>query len=195
LARVPATLADLPDPVAAGPDGLVLRRWRPSDAEALTEAIVQSIDHLRPFMAWIAEEPLSPTRRRRMILEWERDFAAGGDAFIGVFRDGRVVGSCGLHRRIGPDGLEIGYWIHSDHTRQGLATQVATALTGAALALPGITHVEIHHDEANQASAGVSRKLGFELVAQVSRPTVAPAEVGVEWRWRMDAATWARLRG
>jgi len=191
---VPATLTDLPDPLV-GRDGLLLRRWQPGDAEALTAAIAQSIDHLRPFMAWIAEEPVSPSRRRQRIEQWARDFAAGGDAVLGVFLEGGVVGSCGLHRRLGPDGLEIGYWIHRDHTRRGLATQVATVLTGAALALPGISHVEIHHDEANQASAGVPRKLGFELVGQVRRQPVAPGEVGVEWRWRMDRARWERRQG
>jgi hypothetical protein len=47
-----------------GSDGLVLRRWEVSDAEALGEAIAQSIDHLRPWMAWVAQEP-EPIERRR----------------------------------------------------------------------------------------------------------------------------------
>jgi RimJ/RimL family protein N-acetyltransferase len=189
VAVVPSTLIDLPDELADG-DGLVLRPWRPEDAQALSDAIAENIEHLRPFMAWIAEEPISPTRRRQRILEWERDFDHGGDAVLAVFLDGRLAGSSGLHRRLGPDGLEIGYWIHRSYTRRGLATRVARLLTDAALALPGITRVEIHHDEANQASAGVPRKLGFELVETVERQPVAPAEIGVEWRWRMDATKW-----
>ena len=31
-------------------------------------------------------------------------------------------------RRIGPDGLEIGYWIRAGYTRLGYATEVARAL-------------------------------------------------------------------
>ena len=113
-------------------------------------------------MAWIAEEPLPLDRRKAMIDEWERDWVQGGDVVLGVFLDGRIAGGCGLHRRIGADGLEIGYWTHAAFLRRGVATRVAQALTDAGLALPGITRVEIHHDKANQASAGVPRGLGFE---------------------------------
>src|SRR3954453_3756916 len=38
-------------------DGLLLRRWRVSDAEALGRALDENDDHLRPWMAWMADEP------------------------------------------------------------------------------------------------------------------------------------------
>lgn len=100
------------------------------------------------------------------------------------------AGSCGLHRRIGPDGLEIGYWIHPAFLRRGLATRVAHVLTGAALVVPGITRVEIHHDKANQASAGIPRELGYDWLGEASDEPVAPADTGIEWRWAMDKETW-----
>ena len=118
-------------------DGRVVRRWLADDAEALGRAIAQSADHLRPWMAWIADEPLPLERRRAQIAEWERDWAQGGDVILGVFADRQVAGGCGLHRRIGPGGLEIGYWIHVDFLRRGLATRVARTLTDAAFAVPG----------------------------------------------------------
>lgn len=183
------TKIELPEPLV-GRDGLVLRRWRPEDAAALTEAVIESAEHLRPWMAWMVEEPLPPDVRRRRINDWNRDHEQGGDAVLGVFLDGRVVGGCGLHRRLDPDGLEIGYWIHVDFTRRGLATQIATLLTQAALDLPDITHVEIHHDKGNDASAGVPRKLGFELVGEVAREPTAPADIGIECRWRMTRDAW-----
>jgi hypothetical protein len=43
----------------------VLRRWRAQDAEALGRAVAQSIEHLRPWMAWIAEEPATLARQDR----------------------------------------------------------------------------------------------------------------------------------
>jgi len=141
-------------------------------------------------MAWVADEPLALDRRRARIEEWERDRAQGGDVLLGVFLDGQVTGGCGLHRRIGVDGLEIGYWIHPDHLRRGLATYVAHLLTNAAFGLPGITHVEIHHDKANRASAGVPRKLGFQWLGEAPDEPEAPAELGIECRWRMDRARW-----
>jgi ribosomal-protein-serine acetyltransferase len=174
-----------------GPDGLLLRRWLASDAGELGQAVLESAEHLRPWMAWIAEEPLPLDRREAMIDEWERDWARGGDVILGVFLEGRIAGGCGLHRRIGPGGLEIGYWTHAAFLRRRVATRVAHALTDAALALRGITRVEIHHDKANQASAGIPRGLGFEWLGEFPREPVAPADTEVEWCWRMDRDTWA----
>lgn len=172
------------------PGGLLLRRWVGSDAAELGEAIRESVEHLRPWMAWISEEPLPLDQRTKLINQWERDWAQGGDVILGVFLDRRIAGSCGLHRRIGPDGLEIGYWIHSAFLRHGLATRVAGVLTAAAFAVPGITRVEIHHDKANQASGGVPRKLGFGWLGEAPGEPVAPGDAGVEWRWAMDKETW-----
>lgn len=177
-----------------GPDGLLLRRWVASDAGDLGAAIGESAEHLRPWMAWIADEPLALNRRKAMIDDWERDWAHGGDVLLGVFLEQRIAGSCGLHRRLGPEGLEIGYWIHPAFLRRGVATRVAMVLTDAALALPEITLVEIRHDKTNQASAGIPRGLGFEWVGEQSRKPVAPAETGVQWRWRMGKATWDARR-
>jgi ribosomal-protein-serine acetyltransferase len=174
--------------------GLVLRRWRSRDAKALSRAVAESAEHLRPWMAWIAEEPAPPRRLRTRLGEWERDWSRGGDAFLGVFLDGQVAGGCGLHRRIGKGGLEIGYWIHAAFVRRGLATRAARLLTDAAFTVPGITHVEIHHDKANQASGGVPRKLGFRWVAEVPDEAEAPAEIGIEWRWRMEKEAWLARR-
>lgn len=177
-----------------GPGGLVVRRWLASDAAALSQAILESADHLRPWMAWIAEEPLSLERRIAMIDEWERDWAQGGDVILGSFVEGRIAGGGGLHRRVGADGLEIGYWTHPGFVRRGVATRVAHVLTDAAFSVPGIVRVEIHHDKANHASAGVPRGLGFEWIGESPDERVAPAEIGIEWRWCMDKETWAARR-
>ena len=186
---MPSARTILPERIE-GPDGLVLRRWVSGDAEALGRAVAESAEHLRPWMEWIANEPMALDQRRALIGEWERSWSAGGDVILGIFLSDEIVGGCGLHRRIAPDGLELGYWIHPDFLRRGLATRAAGLLTGAALALPGISHVEIHHDKANEASAGVPRKLGFEFLGEVSDERAAPAELGIEWRWRMEKLGW-----
>ncbi|MBV9337857.1 MAG: GNAT family N-acetyltransferase [Solirubrobacterales bacterium] len=173
-----------------GPDGLLLHRWVVEDTEALGRAVAESSEHLRPWMEWIAAEPLAIERRRAMLAEWEREWAQGGDAVYGAFVDQQIAGGCGLHRRIAPDGLEIGYWIHPTFLRRGLATRVARLLTDAAFTLPGITHVEIHHDKANLASAGVPGNLGFEWLGKVRDQPAAPGELGLEWRWRMERGRW-----
>jgi RimJ/RimL family protein N-acetyltransferase len=126
-----------------------------------------------------------------MLREREREWSAGGDVMLGIRLERQAIGSCGLHRRIEPDGLEIGYWIHPSFTGRGLATSAARILTDAAFRVDGITHVEIHHDQANVASAGVPRRLGYRLVAAAPDEVAAPAEVGIEWIWRVDRDEWA----
>ena len=46
---------------------LLLRRWVPEDAEGLGRAVAESVEHLRPWMAWIAHEPMALDSRREMI--------------------------------------------------------------------------------------------------------------------------------
>jgi RimJ/RimL family protein N-acetyltransferase len=168
--------------------GLLLLRWRTTDAERLTRAIAESRDHLRPWMPWAGAAALE--EQRAVLERWERGWDEGADLTYGLFLGPLVVGSAGLHRRIGPDGLEIGYWVHAAHTRRGHASSAAAALTTVAFSLPGIAVVEIHHDRANVASEGVPRKLGFTLVGDHRRPPAAPGETGVLRIWRMTGDRW-----
>jgi RimJ/RimL family protein N-acetyltransferase len=177
-----------------GPDGLLLRRWTPGDAELLGTAVSESLEHLRPWMPWITQEPMSLPDRRVWLAAREREWAGGGDVHMGVFLDGAAAGAIGLHHRIADDGLEIGYWTHPRFTRRGLATGAARLATTAALTVPGVTHVEIHHDRANLASRGVPRALGYEFVAERPGAAETPAEVGIDWIWRIDASGWAALQ-
>jgi RimJ/RimL family protein N-acetyltransferase len=169
---------------------LVLRTWTVADAEALAVAITESIEHLRPWMPWVALEPLAIEDRRKLIAEWDTKWQAGEDAVYGVFRDGAVVGGTGLHRRIGPHGLEIGYWIHVDFTRRGFATELSGALTSAAFELASLDRVEIHHDKDNVASEGVPRALGYTFIGEVAAAVAAPSESGVQCVWSMTRAGW-----
>ena len=175
-----------------GSAGVVLRAWEATDAGALSEAIAESLDHLRPWMPWVADEPLALADRRARFCGWDQSRRDGGDAVLGAFLHGRVIGGCGLHRRIAADGLELGYWIRSGDTRRGLATTVARALTGAALAIAEITHVEIHHDKGNLASRRVALKLGFAFQGESADHREAPGELGIECRWRMSRGRWAQ---
>ena len=86
--------------------------------------------------------------------------------------------------------LEIGYWIHPSFTRRGLATAVARLLTDTAFTVPGISAVEIHHDKANTASAAIPRRLGFRFLGEAPDASSAPAELGVDWAWRVERDRW-----
>lgn len=168
---------------------LVVRRWRIEDVPGLHEAVIESLDHLRPWMPWIAMEPLTLDERTTLVEGWAPLWDAG-DRMCGMFVGDTVVGGCGLHQRIGPGGQEIGYWVRVGWTGRGFATAAARALAGMAFAMPAIDHVEIHHDVANAASGRVPARLGFNHVTDVTRPVDAPGETGVQRHWRIDRDTW-----
>jgi RimJ/RimL family protein N-acetyltransferase len=168
--------------------GAVLRRARPTDADAFAEAVRESLAHLRRWMPWavpVAAE--TPVQRDRLVLA-DASWADGTDyEFAIVSADERgIIGGCGLMRRIGPGGIEIGYWVHVDHTRRGHATAAAGALTEAAWALPDVERVEIHCDEANVASAAVPARLGYRLDRIEDDEPKAPAVSGRSMIWIAD---------
>lgn len=163
----------LPEAVEVASGRLVIRRWRVADAPTLRQAVIDSVEHLRPWMPWAADEPLTLDQRVELIYRWDADFADDQGAVYGVLLpDGTVVGGTGLHRRTAgrPDVLEIGYWVHVDYAGQGIATETAEALTEAAFALPGTTAVEIAHLPDNHASQAVPRKLGYRRKGERTEP-------------------------
>lgn len=177
-----------PDVLAAG--RWELRRLRARDAPAVDAAVTASLEHLRPWMPWVADEPLPPDRRRALAGGWEAAFDAGEEFVYGAFDGPVLVGMLGLHRRLGPAGLEIGYWVHVDHLRLGIATAGAAALTTAAFGLEGIEVVEIHHDRANTVSGRVPARLGFTDGGEMAADRRAPAATGVHRVWRMARRDW-----
>jgi len=168
----------------ADPD-LLLRPWTEEDAPALQRAVAESIEHLRPWMAWARDGPLDVDARRALI----RAAAARGERAYGLWSGDRVVGAGGLHARIGPGGLEIGYWVHARETGRGLATELTRRLIEVAFAVPGIGYVEIHHDLANVASGRIPVRLGFVHVEDRPRTDpLAPADGGTDRVWRLPRA-------
>lgn len=177
------------------PEGIELRRLTVLDAPALSAAATESLDHLRPWMPWATPEGVSVEAQRLRMSGPAWSWAADADYGYGVFlADGRFVGAFGVHRRIGPGALEIGYWIHVDHTRRGIATAAARALTDAGLALPGIRRMEIHCDAANRASAAVPAKLGYRMVGSEDHEPEAPGEEGRRLIWVMYEREWKTAR-
>ncbi|MBL1088073.1 MULTISPECIES: GNAT family N-acetyltransferase [Streptomyces] len=167
-------------------DQVELRRWRTYDIEILDRLVNESRDHLLPWMPFAASHDRK--QGEEFLARCEEEWATGQTYYYAITSGGVEVGSCSLMRRIGPGGLEIGYWLHPDWTGKGLATMAAGALVAAGRRLPGIDRIEIHHDEANAASGAVARRLGFAEVERVSLPDgpETPHETGIDVIWRLQ---------
>ncbi|WP_370116003.1 GNAT family N-acetyltransferase [Streptacidiphilus sp. MAP12-33] len=168
-------------------DRVVLTRWREDEIDGLTSLIDASLERLKPWMPW------AHTHSREAVAGYlaqaDTDWASGA-AYNYAIREGAadapILGSCSMMARIGEGGWEIGYWIHEDGGGRGLVTMAAAALTRQAFALPGTTHVEIHHDAGNHASGAVPARLGFARVER--RPDAELGRETVVWRTERQAA-------
>jgi RimJ/RimL family protein N-acetyltransferase len=142
---------------------LVLRCWEPQDAAPLKEAVDESVDHLLPWMPWAADEPQTVEEKAELLRTFRGNFDLGVDFVYGIFdRDeAEVLGGTGLHTRIGPDALEIGYWIRASRAGEGLTTEATSALTRIAFELTDRERVEIRCDPANERSRAIPRKLAY----------------------------------
>jgi RimJ/RimL family protein N-acetyltransferase len=170
---------------------IVLRRYRGGDLQALFEAVSTSTDHLSPWLAWASVEPLE--QGLGDFIAHSIDAFDRGDNYdyaIWDLAESTLVGGAGLHPRLDPGRIEIGYWVRAGWLRRGIASAAARALTTAAFQLTGMQEVHIHCDEANVASAGVPRGLGFRLLRTIEDEADAPAEVGRSMEWAITVSEW-----
>jgi RimJ/RimL family protein N-acetyltransferase len=144
-------------------DRLVLRCFDPKDAPLLKEAIDSSLEHLRPWMPWMKDEPQPLEQKVELLRKFRGDFDLGTNFAYGVFEpdESRQLGGAGLHPRGGDASLEIGYYIRADAIGRGLATEVAAVLTRVGVEKCGLERVDIQVDPANERSVRIPRKLGF----------------------------------
>ena len=186
---------DSPFPERFDLGDVVVRRYTHDDVPALARAVRESYDHLHPWMSWATPDGITEEALRGFVDATDANALEGTEAVYGIFPANHVdnkqppplFGGCGLHNRLGPRAIEIGYWLHVDATGKGLMTRVAGALTETMLTRGDIDRVEIHCDEANLASAAVPRRLGYTLVGiEPSDRPEGPAGTGRHMIWAIE---------
>jgi ribosomal-protein-serine acetyltransferase len=163
-----------------------LRKMTEADADELARAVTESLPHLRPWSPWAVggyDLETASAFLGEAAEEWEH-----GTAFPhAITVDDAIVGVVTAMRRDPGDVVEIGYWLHPGHTGRGHATAASAELVEFAFALDGVQRVQIWHDEANVASSGVPRRLGFTEIDRRTPPR-EPAignRVGVDVVWEL----------
>jgi RimJ/RimL family protein N-acetyltransferase len=150
---------------------LVIRCYEPGDAPLLKDAIDSSLDHLRPWMPWAEHEPQTLEEKTDLLKSFRSQYDLGDNFVMGIFSadESQVLGGTGLHPRIEPGGLEIGYFVRASATRQGIVTESTAVLTRCGFEVCEADRIEIRIDPDNEASKGVPRKLGFTEEATLRR--------------------------
>ncbi len=154
---------------------VLARPYRESDAQALFEAMVESRDHLRPWMPF-ADEHQTVEESRSWIIQQIAHWLLRDELILSIWEQstGQYLGSTGLHPHNWEIGyFEIGYWLRASAEGYGYITETVDLLTHYALDSLKANRLEIRCDELNVRSAAVPKRLGYVL----------------EGRLRNDAAT------
>jgi RimJ/RimL family protein N-acetyltransferase len=144
---------------------MVLRAAKSGDGPEAFEAVLESVNELKPWMPWVHPQPS---------LEGSVDFHAqaqakwyGREMLDFQWHDkatGRLVGKGGFHT-INWDvpKLEIGYWVRTSMAGQGYCTEAVNALVEFARRELGANRLEICSDPRNLNSRKVAERCGFTL--------------------------------
>src|ERR1043165_3193112 len=161
---------------------LIIRCYKEEDAGILKKSIDESLDHLRPWMPWVKFEPEMLEQKIERLRIFKNQYENGVDYTLGSFdkEETEVIGSTGLHTRIGPNAREIGYWINSNHVSKGYATETVKALLKVGFEIENLERIEIRCDPKNLNSLKIPSNLGFThettLVANASNPEGEPRD-------------------
>jgi ribosomal-protein-serine acetyltransferase len=138
-----------------------IRAYEPEDAQALWEAVRESVAEVSPWLPWC-----HPQYSMAEAVEWIRSrapLAAEGReyTFAIVGAEGRFLGGCGLNQinRIHRFG-NLGYWVRTSATRQGVATEAARQVAAFAFGNTDLVRLEIVCAVRNEPSQRVAERAG-----------------------------------
>ena len=147
-----------------------LRCLEPRHAALVSDAIAESLSHLRPWMAWAAQEPLSFEKRVERMRTNRGHFDLGSDYIYGIFSKDQqqLYGVIALKQSTTVDERELGYWLHVAQVGKGLAYEAALAAVRVGFDLEALDAIEVRTDPQNVRSARTAERLGF------SGPSIDP---------------------
>ena len=88
---------------------------------------------------------------------------------------GALIGNCGLVRREGLDGPDLGYALLPMHVGQGFANEAAQAVIADAATRLRLGRLQAIVNPDNVASIGLLQKLGFEFDKMIVLPHIEHA--------------------
>ena len=139
---------------------IAMRRYQPEDAERLFEADSESVEQIFPWLPWChpgysLDE--SSAWIARCAAAWEERVEYN---FAVVDHANRFLGGCGLNQ-LRPDHpiANLGYWVRTSATRQGVATAAVHRLAEFAFRETDLVRLEIVVAVGNTASQRVAEKV------------------------------------
>jgi RimJ/RimL family protein N-acetyltransferase len=140
-------------------DELVLRPWRPPDADRLVEAYGDP-----DIRQWHARSMTDGEARGWIASRAERWQAETGADWAVLDDDGEVIGRAALRTLDLSDGSgEVAYWVVPAARGRDVASRALRAVTGWMFAEIGLHRIELLHSTGNEASCRVATKAGYDV--------------------------------
>jgi ribosomal-protein-serine acetyltransferase len=144
---------------------LILRAAKTSDGPVTFEAVLESVNELKPWMPWVHPDPTPESvgiYHSTVEMKWHSremlDFQWIEKA------TGRLAGKGGFHTiNWAVPKLEIGYWLRTSMAGKGYCTEAVNALMLFAQNSLGAKRLEICNDPKNTRSRNVAERCGFTL--------------------------------
>lgn len=156
-----------------------LRLHAMSDRDDGDAALMLALLNDPAFIRHIADRGVRTLEQARDYLRAGalRSYADHGFGMYAIRRkdSGALIGNCGLVRREGLDGPDLGYALLPDHAGHGFAHEAARAVIADARTRLGITCLRAIVNPDNGASIGLLQKLGFEFDRMIVLPHIAHA--------------------
>ena len=161
--RQQALLLNIPERIET--ERMILRAAKSDDGPEAFEAVLESVNELKPWMPWVHPEP-----KREGSIEFHANAQAkwySRDMLDFQWIDKatqRLIGKGGFHT-INWDvpKFEIGYWVRTSMAGKGYCTEAVNALVTFARRELGAKRLEICSDPRNRRSRHVAERCGFVL--------------------------------
>ncbi|NUR21360.1 GNAT family N-acetyltransferase [Frateuria sp.] len=149
---------------------LVLRPWRPEDAPALQEAVLESVESVGHWLPW-CHTGYGLDEAKAWIGHCREGWIADEHFAFGIFEQGSgaLLGSTGLNQRNRVHhSAAMGYWVRHSRQRQGIARQAARLAARFGFERLGLVRIEIVALPDNGASRRAAEQAGarFEAIAR-----------------------------
>lgn len=169
---------------------VVLRCWEPADTHALHALIAENLEHLRPWVPWVADEPKPLEARLAEVRQWRAQFDVDQAWHWAILAadDGQLVGGVVMNPLLDGASVETGTWVGRTRARRGYSTEGVAAVARAAFEVLGITRVQATTDLHNERSIALVRKLGFTHEATLRH--LEHGERRDEMLWTILAPEW-----
>ncbi|MEI6352432.1 MAG: GNAT family protein [Candidatus Nomurabacteria bacterium] len=144
-------------------ENIELRLRSLEDVESSFAVTRKNINHLKTFLNW-ATDNFSIEDSEKFIIACEEGFVNEKNLDLGIFYQGKIIGSCGFHTiRKNNKVAEIGYWIDEDFQGKGIISKCVKALVVYGFEELGLNRIQILCATENKASGAVAIKCGFKL--------------------------------